>query len=117
MLRPMTGDCEPGDAVVVLTTCGTGSDAAALARKLVAGRLAACVNIVPGIESVYRWQGDIEAGREVLLIIKTSQGRFEDLAAAIRAESGYELPEVLAVPVAGGSAEYLRWISTSTEIT
>lgn len=106
-----------GEAIVTLTTCGSEEDAAALARKLVGARLAACVNIVPGIESVYRWQGDIEAGREVLLVIKTSRERFDELAAAIRAESDYELPEVLAVPVLAGSREYLSWILASVEET
>lgn len=100
-----------GETLLVLTTCGELDEAETLAEALVAERLAACVNVVAGIRSVYRWQGDVERGAEVLLLIKTTRERFTGLEAAIRSRSSYELPEVLAVPVADGSAAYLSWVA------
>jgi periplasmic divalent cation tolerance protein len=104
------------DAIIALTTCADRDEAAALAHSLVAEGLAACVNIMPAVQSVYRWQGHVEEGQEVMLLIKTSQARFDALAAAIHAQSTYELPELLVVPVSAGSAEFLSWISSSTEV-
>jgi periplasmic divalent cation tolerance protein len=101
------------DAVVALTTCASETDAERIAEYLVAQRLAACVNIVPGVRSVYRWQGDIERASEVLLIIKTVQSRLMALAAGLEQNSGYELPELVAVPVPLGSAAYLDWVAAS----
>lgn len=99
--------------LLVLTTCGSDGQARALADSLVAAGLAACVNSIPGIESVYRWQGAVERGQEILLVIKTSRTCYDAVAAAIRAASDYELPEILAVPVAGGSGEYLNWLAAA----
>lgn len=114
---PMTADAGTAETIVALTTCGDRDEAGRIARKLVGDRLAACVNIVSGVDSVYRWKDDVEEDREALLVIKTSRQNFEALAAAIRAESSYELPELLAVPVVAGSEEYLSWISSSVEAT
>lgn len=95
---------------MVLCTCPEGDFAAQLARTLVAEALAACVNCVPGIVSHYRWQGQPEQDTETLLLIKTTQARLPALSARIRELHPYELPEVVAVPVLGGLAEYLDWI-------
>lgn len=101
------------ETLLVLSTCGQLDEAEGLAEALVAGRLAACVNLVPAMRSVYRWEGDVERAEEVLLLIKTTRDRLGAVEAAIRSRSSYELPEVVAIPVAGGSAEYLEWIGAS----
>lgn len=102
-----------GEAIIVLTTCGDREVALGISRKLVGGQLAACVNIVPNVESVYRWNGDIEESHEVMLLIKTTHAHFDAVADVIRSGSNYELPEVLAVPVSAGCAAYLDWFAAS----
>jgi periplasmic divalent cation tolerance protein len=101
------------ERLVVLSTVETAEDAERLARDLVDRRLAACVNIVPGIRSVYRWKGRVEAASEQLLVIKTRVERFEALREALVAGHPYELPEVVALPLAGGHAPYLAWLDES----
>jgi len=100
---------------VVLCTVPDRDTATRIARTLVSEHLAACVNIVPGITSVYRWAGAIEETGELLLIIKTSQAVFEALKSSIRDLHPYELPEIIAVPLEDGLPEYLDWITTSLE--
>jgi periplasmic divalent cation tolerance protein len=101
------------ETIVVLTTCGNDEDANTLARALVERRLAACVNAVGKVASTYRWKGEIQQDQETLLIIKTTAPRLTALEQAIREHSKYELPEVIALPVAAGGADYLRWIGES----
>jgi periplasmic divalent cation tolerance protein len=101
------------ETMVVLTTCGNDEDAQALARVLVDQRLAACVNAVGNVASTYRWKGEVREDRETLLIIKTTTSRFAALEQAIRKHSKYELPEVIALPVAAGAAHYLAWVGES----
>ena len=101
------------DAVIVLTTLAADTDAAALARTLVAERLAACVNILPAMTSVYRWQGCVEEEREQQLVIKTGADRVTALAARFRELHPYEVPEFLVLRVSEGSDAYLRWIRDS----
>lgn len=104
----------PGsDAVIVLTTLAADVDACALARTLVAERLAACVNVLPAMMSVYRWQGRVEEEREQQLVIKTAANRVPALAARLGELHPYELPEFLVLSVAEGSDAYLRWIRES----
>lgn len=98
------------DKIVVLSTCATEEEAARLAHLLVEARLAACVTMVPAARSVYRWKGAVESAAECLLIIKSSRQLFESLRAALEKAHTYELPEVLALPVVDGSANYLNWI-------
>ncbi len=98
------------DAIVVLLTAANGEEAARLADLLVGSRLAACVQIMPEIESIYRWQGKIERQSEVLLIAKTLRSKFEDLEREVRALHSYETPEILALPVVVGSQPYLEWL-------
>jgi periplasmic divalent cation tolerance protein len=102
------------DKIVVLSTCGSAEEARKIARALVERRLAACVNVVPGLESVYRWKGAIEQAPEWLLLIKTTRPLFAPLEAALRALHSYELPEIIAVPVVEGLAPYLAWIDLNT---
>ena len=98
------------DKIVVLSTCATEEEADQLARVLVEARLAACVTMVPAARSVYRWQGALESATECLLIIKSSRPLFEPLRAALEKVHSYELPELLALPVVEGAANYLRWM-------
>lgn len=95
---------------VVLCTCPEGDTATRLARGLVENRLAACVNVIPGLTSVYPWKGKIETDRETLLVIKTRAGRFAALQEYIHHHHPYELPEIVAVPIEQGSEAYLNWI-------
>ncbi|MEZ5445998.1 MAG: divalent-cation tolerance protein CutA [Gammaproteobacteria bacterium] len=95
---------------LVLTTCPDADSAERLAHLLVSRNLAACVNIQPGVRSVYRWQGTVESSAEHLLSIKTAATRYEALQDVIKANHPYELPEVVAVPIVAGSSEYLSWI-------
>jgi periplasmic divalent cation tolerance protein len=102
------------DKIVVLVTCGSAKEARKIARALVEQRLAACVNIFPTpVQSVYRWKGKVESAKEFLLFIKTTLGRFAALQRAIRALHSYDVPEIIALPIAAGSHDYLAWISDS----
>jgi uncharacterized protein involved in tolerance to divalent cations len=96
--------------LMVLCTCSSMEEGRRVAQLLVEGRLAACVNIVPGVESVYRWQGAVETAQETLLVIKTTAAAFPVLRERILEIHGYEVPEVLAIPVVDGSAGYLQWL-------
>jgi periplasmic divalent cation tolerance protein len=101
--------------VVVLTTLGADADAVALARVLVDERLAACVNVLPVMTSVYRWQGRVEQEREQQVVIKTSMERVGALEARLRVLHPHELPEFLVIPVTGGSEAYLGWVGESVK--
>lgn len=98
------------DKIIVLTTCESSQDAERIAHILVEGHLAACVNILPSIKSIYRWQGEMEKSSELLLLIKTRRGLFDHLKAELARVHTYELPEVVALPIVDGSAGYLDWL-------
>jgi len=102
------------DVLLVLTTCSNAQVAARLADSIVAERLAACVSAIGGVESTYRWNGAVEHATETLLVIKTTANRYAALEEHIRARSGYELPEIVAVRPEGGYAAYLDWVSRET---
>lgn len=102
------------DALLVLTNLPDAVSAQALAAALVEERLAACVNILAPCRSVYRWQGKVEDASEVPLLIKTTADRYPALEAAVRARHPYELPEIVAVPIAHGLPDYLRWVESET---
>jgi periplasmic divalent cation tolerance protein len=104
----------PDEAILVLTSLPDADSARALARNLVAGRLAACVNIGTPFESMYHWKGQIETAREVPVAIKTRALLYSKVEAAIAEVHPYELPEIIAVPIAHGSAAYLAWIAAET---
>ena len=100
--------------LVCFCTCPDVDSAARLAATLVEERLAACVNVVPGLRSVYRWQGAVERSDEVLLLIKTTRPRLPALSARVLELHPHELPEVVAVEVAGGLSAYLDWVAEQT---
>jgi periplasmic divalent cation tolerance protein len=102
------------DAVIVLTTVGTTFDVALLARTLVEEHLAACVNVLPPMQSIYRWQGQVHVDEERQLVIKTSSDRLEALQLRLTALHPYELPEFLVIDVARGSQAYLEWLASVT---
>lgn len=102
------------NARLVLTTAGSHPEARKIAHALVERRLAACVNIVPQIESVYRWQGNVETATEWLLLIKTQAGSFERVREAVKELHSYDLPECVMLEVSAGSNEYLNWIAENT---
>ena len=101
-------------AMMVLTNMADMESARSLAATLVERRLAACVNLLPGVQSVYRWQGVVEQSAEVTLLIKTTAGRYGELEQAIRQLHPYELPELIALPIAAGLPGYLEWIALET---
>jgi len=98
---------------IVLSTAGSEDEARKIAHHLVEQRLAACVNIIPRIESVYRWEGKVESNREYLLLIKTSSTMFPEVRDAILELHSYELPECVEIAVEDGSSEYLQWVEES----
>lgn len=99
---------------VVLVTAPDAESAGRLARALVDERLAACVNLVPGVRSIYRWQGRVTEDEELLLVIKTRAGRAAALAARVRDLHPYAVPEVLELAAVGGSEAYLEWVRTES---
>jgi periplasmic divalent cation tolerance protein len=101
------------ERVVVLSCVGSAEDAARIARALVERRLAACVNVVPGVRSFYRWKGAVEEDEERLLVIKTRRDRFEPLREALLALHPYELPEAILLPIEAGHDPYLAWLDES----
>lgn len=99
--------------VVVLVTCPNRTVARRIATAVVTKRLAACVNLLPGIESTFRWQGKIDRAPEVLLVIKTTRRRFRALGRALTRLHPYDVPEVIAIPITAGAPSYLQWVRRS----
>ena len=102
------------NARIILTTAGSQEEADKIAHALVDRRLAACVNIVPRIESVYRWQGEVETAQEWLLLIKTQAELYERVRDALKELHSYDLPECVMLEVTAGSHEYLDWVTQNT---
>ena len=102
------------NARIVLTTAGSKEEAAKIAHALVERRLAACVNIVPQIESVYRWQDKVETAQEWLLLIKTQTDLYKRVCDAVKELHSYDLPECVMLEVSAGSQQYLEWIAENT---
>ena len=103
------------DKILVLTTAGSETEAGKIAHALVERRLAACVNILPKVKSVYRWEERIEESEEWLLVIKTDQKLSTKVGDSIKELHSYELPECICVTIDGGSADYLKWIGESVD--
>ena len=102
---------------IVLSTCPDPASADQLANTIIEHGVAACVNIVPGIRSLYRWQGKVESSQEQLLLIKTHKSQYNSLQQLIRNKHPYELPEIIAVPIEAGLPEYLSWIDNNLSKT
>jgi periplasmic divalent cation tolerance protein len=103
------------DKRIVLTTCGSQEEAGKIAQHLVEHRLAACVNVIPQISSLYRWHGKVESAQEWLLLVKTKADKFAQVRDAIQSLHSYELPECVAISIEDGSAAYLAWIEKNVE--
>jgi periplasmic divalent cation tolerance protein len=103
----------PEDPIVVFLTASSGEEASRLAELHIGAHLAACVQILPEMESVYRWQGKIERQSEILLIAKTTAAKFAELEREVRALHSYETPEIIAIPLVAGSTKYLEWLAAS----
>ena len=102
------------DILVLLSTCPDAATAERMARELVAASLVACVNIVPGVRSIYLWNGAVQADEEVLMILKTTAGRLAAVRERLVALHPYDLPEIIALPVVDGHHPYLQWVVDST---
>jgi periplasmic divalent cation tolerance protein len=102
------------DPIIVLVTCGSEEEALKIAHALVEGHLAACVNLVSPVRSIYRWEGKIWDERECLLVIKTQRQRFEKLEKKVKSLHSYSDPEIISLPIIEGSSAYLNWIRENT---
>ena len=102
------------ETILVISTLPDREQAEKLAHALIEQQLAACVNILPTVTSVYRWQGKVETANETIILIKTTMARYPAVEAAIKAQHPYELPEIIAVPVSTGLPAYLDWVKTET---
>jgi periplasmic divalent cation tolerance protein len=102
------------DKIVVFNNCGSEKEAKSVAMSLLKARVAACVNILPGVHSLYHWQGAVEESSEWMLVIKTRRELFDRLCQVLRHAHSYEVPEIIAVPVIAGEDKYLSWIDTET---
>jgi periplasmic divalent cation tolerance protein len=98
------------DKIIVFSTCGSAEEAERIARALVSKRLAACVNLLPQVRSIYRWKGAVEDAQETLLVIKSTRALFDELRAEIEKLHSYEVAEVIALPIVDGSEAYLAWL-------
>ena len=101
------------DAIVILCTCPDEETASRLASGLVEKELVACVNILPGIRSIYRWQGTVQDEPETMMVIKSTRDSFTQLKSWLRENHPYEVPEILALPVGTGLSEYMNWVEVN----
>ncbi len=106
---------KPEEAIVVFMTAGNSDEAFRVAELLVDKQLAACVQILPRMSSVFRWQGHVERQNEVLLIAKTMAAKFDELEREVRAIHSYEIPEIVALPMSSVSAPYLQWLGSNVQ--
>lgn len=100
------------EALLVLTTTSSHREAERLAEAVVSARLAACAQVLPSIKSFYTWNGKVETATESLILLKTTLAAYPELEALVKAEHSYDTPEIIAIPVAAGSSEYLSWIQS-----
>ena len=98
---------------IVLITCGSIGEARRIGKNVVEKKLAACANILIGVESIYRWKGKVERGREVLVMMKTTAGKLKALETEVKRMHSYDVPEFIVLPIIAGSREYLGWVDES----
>ena len=103
-----------GEYLVVFITSASPEEARQIAEALVSNRKAACVNVVPAVQSRFWWRGRIESANEALLIVKTKSSLLDDLIALVKQNHSYEVPEIIALPIVGGSRDYLNWLDEET---
>ena len=99
--------------IVIFSTVGNAGEASRIAEKLVSDHLVACVNIIPGIQSIYWWNNAVQTDQEVLMVMKTEKSRYHDVEQAIRSLHSYEVPEIISLPLENGFEEYLKWIENA----
>lgn len=100
--------------IVIFVTAKDGAQANKIAEKLVAEKLVACANIVPGVQSIFRWEGKVDRAQEVLLILKSRRRHFPAIVKSVQALHSYDVPEVIALPIIEGNKDYLNWLTKST---
>jgi len=103
------------DSIIVLITASSEEEAHNIAELLVKGKKAACVNIVPGVDSLFWWEDKIESARESLLLVKTKASLFPEIVELVKRMHSYEVPEIIAVPIVTGSEDYLEWLDTACQ--
>jgi len=101
------------DGIVVFITVGSEEEGRKIARLLVKEKKAACVNIMPGVDSLFRWKGRINSARESLLLVKTKASLLPEISSLVKQIHSYEVPEIIALPVIGGSEDYLKWLDSA----
>jgi periplasmic divalent cation tolerance protein len=101
--------------IVVLITAGSGEEAHKMARLLLKKKKAACVNILPGVDSLFWWKGKIDSARESLLLVKTRTSLFPEIVSLVKEIHSYEVPEIIALPIIAGSEDYLRWLDSACQ--
>jgi len=101
------------DKIVILSTCANAEEAEKFARELVDARLAACVNLIPRVQSFFRWKGTVETAEECLLLIKTSRTLFDSVRTVLEKTHSYEVPEAIALQIVEGSENYMNWIQAN----
>ena len=106
---------QSADPIIVFMTAASAEEAMRIAEALVDSRLAACVQVLPEMHSIYLWKGEVERAREVLMIAKTTMAKFDSLQSKLRAIHSYETPEIIALPIIAGSEDYLKWLTSSLE--
>lgn len=98
------------DRIIILITAGSQEEARKIAESLVEEKKAACVNIVPGVDSLFRWEGKLDSARESLLLVKTRASLFPEIVELVKRTHSYEVPEIIALPIIAGSEDYLKWL-------
>src|ERR1043166_885829 len=106
-------ETQPSDPIVVFMTAASVEEATKIGDTLVRSKLAACVQVLPEMQSIYVWQGEVRREKEVLMIAKSTRGNFEKLDSRVRATHSYETPEIVALPIVAGSDPYLKWLADS----
>ncbi|MFQ5640221.1 MAG: divalent-cation tolerance protein CutA [bacterium] len=102
------------ERIVVFVTCGSEEEAKKISRELLDAQLIACANVVPSVLSIFRWQGKIDEESEVLIVIKSVKTNLAQIVTKVKAMHSYDVPEIIAMPIIGGSDDYLRWVDNET---